>query len=237
LGGNSPFIVLEDADIDKAVAAGGFASFAHQGQICMAASRHLVHEKVAAEYVKKLTAFAQALTVGDPATTDASMGPLINERQRDRVHEIVTSTTNRGAKVETGGEYDGLFYRPTVLTGVTPDMPAFSKEIFGPIAPITTFRSDEEAVQLANMTEYGLAAAVHSKSLDRARAVARQLRSGMVHINDQTVACEADAPFGGVGASGNGGRFGGEGIVEEFTVLHWITERQVPKPYGLPASL
>jgi benzaldehyde dehydrogenase (NAD) len=116
-------------------------------------------------------------------------------------------------------------------------MPAFSNEIFGPVAPVTTFKSDEEAIQLANMTDYGLAAAVHSKSLDRARSVASQLRTGMVHINDQTVACEADAPFGGVGASGNGGRFGGQSIVDEFTVLHWRTERREAKPYGLPHSL
>lgn len=231
LGGNSPFIVLEDADIEAAARCGAWGSFLHQGQICMAASRHIVHKSIAEKYAETLAEHARKLTVGDPALSDVHLGPIINEKQLNRVERIVSETVAKGAAVAAGGTHNGNFYAATVLTGVTPGMAAFDEEIFGPVAPITTFSTDEEAIALANRTEYGLSAAVHSKSLPRARSVAARLRTGMVHINDQTVNDDARAPFGGVGASGNGSRQGGHASLDEYTTWHWSTEHETPPLY------
>jgi benzaldehyde dehydrogenase (NAD) len=231
LGGNSPFVVLEDADIEGAARCGAWGSFLHQGQICMASSRHIVHESIAKEYAAALTEHASKLAVGNPALGEVHLGPIINERQTARVDRIVNETVASGATLLTGGTHEGNFYRPTVLAGVKPGMAAFDEEIFGPVAPITTFATDDEAVALANGTEYGLSASVHSKSLEHARAVARRLRTGMVHINDQTVNDDARAPFGGVGASGNGSRQGGHASLDEYTTWHWSTERAEPPMY------
>jgi benzaldehyde dehydrogenase (NAD) len=231
LGGNSPFIVLEDADVESAARCGAWGSFLHQGQICMASSRHLVHESIAEAYAKALTAHAEGLVVGDPAEHEVHLGPIINDKQVARVDRIVRDTVAQGATLRTGGTHERSFYRPTVLTNVTPGMPAFDEEIFGPVAPITTFATDDEAVALANQTDYGLSASVHSASLERARAVARRLRTGMVHINDQTVNDDARAPFGGIGASGNGSRQGGHASLDEYTTWHWSTERAEPPMY------
>ncbi|MGD1067274.1 MAG: aldehyde dehydrogenase family protein [Vulcanimicrobiaceae bacterium] len=231
LGGNSPFIVLEDADIEAAARCGAWGSFLHQGQICMASSRHLVHQSIAKEYAAALTEHAKNLVVGDPALGEVHLGPLINEQQLQRVDRIVGETAAKGATITTGGTHEGRFFRPTVITGVTPGMAAFDEEIFGPVAPITTFSNDEEAIALANQTEYGLSAAVHSRSLDHARAVARRLRTGMVHINDQTVNDDPRIPFGGVGDSGNGSRQGGHAALDEYTTWRWSTERAEPPQY------
>jgi benzaldehyde dehydrogenase (NAD) len=231
LGGNSPFIVLADADIEAAASCGAWGSFLHQGQICMASSRHLVHESIADAYAKALTEHANKLLVGDPATSQVHLGPLINEQQLQRVERIVNETAAKGAKITTGGTHEDRFYRPTVITGVTPGMAAFDEEIFGPVAPITTFKTDDEAVELANRTEYGLSASVHSRSLEHARGVARRLRTGMVHINDQTVNDDPRIPFGGVGDSGNGSRQGGHAALDEYTTWRWETERVEPPPY------
>ena len=231
LGGNSPFIVLDDADLELATSAGAFGSFFHQGQICMASSRHLVHEKIADAYVKRLSERANALPVGDPFTTQAALGPLINEQQLGRVTDILARSTAAGARVAAGGTHEGRFFRPTVLTGVTPSTAAFSEEIFGPIAPVTTFANDDEAVALANQTEYGLAAAIYSRDVARAERIAARLRTGIAHINDQTVNDDARAPFGGFGASGNGGRFGSLSNLEEFTTWRWMTIRPQGHPY------
>jgi benzaldehyde dehydrogenase (NAD) len=231
LGGNSPFIVLDDADIELATSAGAFGSFFHQGQICMASSRHLVHEKIADAYVKRLSERANALPVGDPFTSQVALGPLINDQQLSRVIDILDRSTANGARVAAGGTHEGRFFRPTVLTGVTPATAAFSDEIFGPIAPVTTFASDEEAVELANRTEYGLAAAIYSRDVARAERIAARLRTGIAHINDQTVNDDARAPFGGFGSSGNGGRFGTLANLEEFSTWRWMTIRAQGHPY------
>jgi benzaldehyde dehydrogenase (NAD) len=230
LGGNSPFIVLDDADLELATSAGAFGSFFHQGQICMASSRHLVHEKIAPAYTKRLAERAAALAVGDP-TGHVHLGPLINDQQLSRVSEIVAKTVAAGATVEAGATNDGRFYRPTVLSGVTPAMSAFNDEIFGPVAPITTFATDEEAIELANQTEYGLSAGIFSNDVARATKIAERLNTGLVHINDQTVNDNAVAPFGGMGASGNGGRFGALTNLEEFTTWRWMTIRAKGHPY------
>jgi benzaldehyde dehydrogenase (NAD) len=144
---------------------------------------------------------------------------------------IVDRTLAAGAKASTGGTHEGRFYRPTVLTGVTPDMAAFNEEIFGPVAPITTFKNDEEAIELANRTEYGLSAAIYSNDTKRAMKIAERLNTGLVHINDQTINDDPRVPFGGMGASGNGGRFGSVSNLEEFTTWRWMTIREKGHPY------
>jgi benzaldehyde dehydrogenase (NAD) len=231
LGGNSPLVVLEDADIEAASSAGAWGSFLHQGQICLAVSRHLVHESIADAYLEALTERAQRLPVGNPDTEEVALGPIINERQVGRVQRIVDETVAAGASALTGGSADGLFYKPTVLSGVTPKMAAFREEIFGPVAPVITFSDDDEAVELANATEYGLAAAVQSASPQRAARVAERLHAGMVHINDQTVNEEPPAPFGGFGASSNGGHFGGVANIELWTEWQWMTSRDAAEPF------
>ncbi|MGH2860647.1 MAG: benzaldehyde dehydrogenase [Solirubrobacteraceae bacterium] len=231
LGGNSPLVVLDDADIEAASSAGAWGSFLHQGQICLAVSRHLVHESIADAYIEALTARASHLPVGNPDTEEVALGPIINEKQLGRVQRIVDETVSAGARATVGGSHEGLFYQPTVLAGVTPEMAAFREEIFGPVAPVTTFASDDEAVALANQTEYGLAAAVQSGSPVRAAGVADRLRAGMVHINDQTVNEEPPAPFGGFGASSNGGHFGGVANIELWTEWQWVTRRDAASPF------
>jgi benzaldehyde dehydrogenase (NAD) len=231
LGGNNAFIVLDDADLDAASSAGAWGSFLHQGQVCMTAGRHIVLESVAESYLHKLTARASALPVGDPNTGQVALGPLINEGQVANVHRIVQATTAAGAHLRTGGTYDGLFYRPTVLGDVTAAMPAFREEIFGPVAPVVIVKSEAEAVAVANDTEYGLVAAIQAGSVARGERLADQLHTGMVHINDQTLNNDAYAPFGGTGASGNGARFGTQSSWDEFTQWQWRTSRPVAQQF------
>jgi benzaldehyde dehydrogenase (NAD) len=233
LGGNNALIVLDDADLDAASSSGAWGAFLHQGQICMQAGRHLVHRSVAQAYAERLSSRAEALHVGDPHLGPCHLGPLINARQRDRVAGIVKESVSQGARLLTGGTFENLFFRPTVLADVRPDMPAFTEEIFGPVAPITVFDTDEEAAMLVNASPYGLAAAIHSGSLSRAMALANRLRTGMIHINDQTVNNEFHVPFGGMGSSGNGGRFGGPANLDEFTQTQWISvmDRAITYPF------
>jgi benzaldehyde dehydrogenase (NAD) len=231
LGGKSPFIVLDDADLNAAAAAGAWGSFLHQGQICMASGRHIVHRKVADAYAEILAKKARALPVGDPFREQVAIGPLINERQLARVDKIVKDTVSSGAQLLAGGTHKGPFYYPTVLHRVRPSMPAYDLEIFGPVAPIVVAEDDEDAVRLANDTEYGLSAAVQTGSLERGLRIARKIRSGMVHINDQTIHDSAGIPFGGRGVSGNGSRFGSLHNWEEFTEYQWMTIGGKPTPY------
>ncbi len=231
LGGNSPLVVLEDADIEAASSAGAWGSFLHQGQICLAVSRHLVHESIVDAYTEALVERAGRLPVGNPATEEVALGPLINERQLGRVRRIVDESVEQGAKVLVGGTNEGQFFAPTVLGDVTATMPAFTDEIFGPVAPVIAFRDDAHAVELANGTDYGLSAAVQSGSPQRAAGIAEQLHAGMVHINDQTVNEEPPAPFGGFGASSNGGHFGGVANLELWTEWQWLTARERAKPF------
>jgi benzaldehyde dehydrogenase (NAD) len=231
LGGNSPLIVLEDADIVAASSAGAWGSFLHQGQICLAVSRHLVHESIAERYLEALAERAGHLPVGNPATSEVALGPIINAKQVERVQRIVDESVGAGATAMVGGAADGPFYPATVLRDVTPQMAAFKEEIFGPVAPVTTFGSDAEAIELANSTEYGLAAAVQSGSQSRAADVAEGLHAGMVHINDQTVNEEPPAPFGGFKSSSNGGHFGGVSQLELWTEWQWLTSREKAEPF------
>jgi benzaldehyde dehydrogenase (NAD) len=235
LGGNNPLIVLDDADLPAAASAGAYATFQFQGQVCFATGRHIVHRSVADEYVDLLAQKARQLRTGDPYREDVDLGPIVNEKQVQRVHDIVTRTLDSGgARLVEGGTYDGLFYRPTVLADVKLDAPAWTDEIFGPVAPVVTFTSDDEAVELANASEYGLAAGVYSRSISRGLSVANRIRAGMLHVNDQTINDEATIPFGGMGMSGNGSRFGGEANLEAFTQFQWVTVRDQAKSFGPP---
>ena len=231
LGGKNSLIILDDADPDVAASNARWGAWLHQGQICMTTGRILVHEKIAPAIVERLAAVADHLPVGNPASGQVALGPLINEKQRDKVHAIVQDSVRAGALLRAGGTFDGLFYRPTVLDRVAPGMRAFDEEIFGPVAPVTTFTSDAEAIALANMTDFGLSAGVISASLSRALAIGNRLKTGILHINDQTIADEPHIPFGGRGASGNGGRVGGPANWEEFTQWQWVTMQDAATAY------
>jgi len=231
LGGKNPLIVLEDADLELAARNAAWGAWLHQGQICMATGLILAHESIAQALIQKLVDKAQALTVGNAAREEAALGPLINQRQLQRVHDIVNDSVRAGARLETGGNYDRLFYQPTVLSGVKPGMRAFEDEVFGPVASVVSFASDEEAIELANRSEYGLSAAVISPSVGRAMAIGERLQCGMLHINDQTVADECINPFGGRGASGNGGSVGGPADWDEYTQWQWVTVKDKAPVY------
>lgn len=223
LGGNNAQVVLEDAELETASSCGAWGSFLHQGQICMQTGRHLVHRSVADEYIKRLAVRAGNLACGNPWQEQVQLGPLINEAQAQRVEDIVTRSVEMGARIVVGGKRNGNYYDATVIADVTPDMPVFSEEVFGPVAPVMAFDSDAEACDLVNDSPYGLAAAIHSGSTERALKIANQIRVGMVHINDQTVNNEFQVPFGGMGSSGNSGRFGGPANIDEFTTSQWIS--------------
>lgn len=231
LGGKNPLIILDDADLDLAASNAAWGAWLHQGQICMATGLILAHESIAERLTRKLVDKARALTVGNAARGEAALGPLISPRQLQRVHEIVSDSLQAGARLEAGGEYDQLFYQPTVLSGVRPGMRAFEDEVFGPVASVVSFATDEEAIELANRTEYGLSAAIISPSVGRAMAIGERLNCGLLHINDQTVADECINPFGGRGASGNGGSVGGPADWDEYSQWQWVTVKNTPPVY------
>lgn len=231
LGGSNALVVLDDADLDLAASNIAWGAWLHQGQICMASNRVLVHEAIAPAITERLVAKARQLPVGDGATGQVALGPLIDERQRDRVHAAVQASVRAGAQLLAGGSFDRLFYKPTVLAGVRPGMPTYDRETFGPVVNLVTFKTDEEAVALANDSQGGLAAGVISRSVGRALALGRQLRAGMVHINDQTVNDDAVNPFGGPGIAGNGNSHGGPGDWEQFSTWQWLTVKDAPPQF------
>jgi benzaldehyde dehydrogenase (NAD) len=230
LGGKAPLIVLEDADLDAAVNATVFGAFANSGQICMSTERVIVHEKVAEEFAAKLAKRVAALPSGDPRKGDFVLGAVVGQPTVDRVLKLVQEATAKGAKVLCGGESDGTIMKGIVVDKVTPDMSLFREESFGPQVSITRVKSAEEAVKLANDTEYGLSAALFTRDIARGIELAKQIESGICHINGPTVHDEAQMPFGGVKASGYG-RFGGKAGVNEFTELRWITIQTTPRHY------
>lgn len=231
LGGNNPIIILDDADLEAASSCGSFGTFFHQGQICFTAGRHIVQKKIAEKYIELLVKRAGALLVGNPNTEQVHLGPMINKKQLERVDWIVKQTIAAGAKLLTGGTYKNLFYRPTVLRDVTPEMSAFKEEIFGPVAPVTIVKDDDEAIKLANQTSYGLVAAIQTSSVTRGLHIAEQMKTGIVHINDHTICHYAQSPIGGNGDSGNGSRLGATSNLDEFTHWKWITYREKPNVY------
>ncbi|WP_250034927.1 aldehyde dehydrogenase family protein [Paractinoplanes maris] len=232
LGGNSALVVLSDADVDTAVNLAAWGSWFHQGQICMTTGRHLVHESLYDDFVERLADKAGHLPVGDPAPDQVALGPVIDAGQRDKIHDLVTSSVGGDVRLAAGGEFDQLFYRPTVLAGVTASTPAFAEEIFGPVAPVARFGTLDEAVGLAGSSDYGLSLGIVTRDAMRGVELADRIPTGIVHINDQTVNDEANAPFGGVGASGTGSRFGGaQANIEAFTETRWITVRSQAATY------
>ena len=231
LGGNSALIILDDVDVARAASAGAWGSFLHQGQICMTTGRHLVHEAVYDDYVAAMADKASHLPVGDPATGQVALGPIIDERQRDKVHALVTASTNAGARLAAGGTYEGLFYQPTVLADVTQETPAYANEVFGPVAPVLRFSTVDEVAAIAANSEYGLSLGILTRDVMRGLDLARRIPSGIVHINDQTVDDEPTVPFGGVLDSGTGTRFGGTANLEAFTETRWVTMQGDITPY------
>jgi vanillin dehydrogenase len=232
LGGKAPMIVFADADIPAAVAAANFGAFMNQGQICMSTERIVVESGVADAFSRELAAKAAALKVGDPLLPDTQIGPLINRGAIERVAVLVDDACAKGAKLLCGGKAQGPCYLPTVLYGVTPEMRVYHEESFGPLASIVLVQNGEEALRVANDTEYGLSSAVFTRDINKAMSFAERLETGICHINGATVHDEPQMPFGGTKDSG-WGRFGGRAALEEFTELRWVTIRKTPTPYPI----
>jgi len=223
LGGNSALIVMADVDLEKAVSVGAFGSFLHQGQICMTTGRHIVDASIAKDYATLLAEHANHLPVGDPKSGQVALGPLIDAKQRDRVHSMVSDTVGAGATLLAGGTFEDLFYRPTVLTDVPTSSRVYCEEVFGPVAPVVSYSSLDEAVAMASASPYGLSLGILSRDGLRALELASRIPTGAIHINDQTVADEAVIPFGGTGSSGNGSRMGGLANLDAYTETQWVT--------------
>jgi acyl-CoA reductase-like NAD-dependent aldehyde dehydrogenase len=230
LGGYNPLIVLRDADLEYAVDAAAFGAFLHQGQICMSARRIVVERPIADEFVQRLVDKTGGLKTGDPKEPDTIIGPLINESAVQTVKERVEDAVSKGARVLAGGDAEGSVYRATLLADVPEDADFAKFETFGPVAAIEVVDSEDEAVERANATSYGLASGIITSDADKGLALARRIQAGIVHVNDQPVGDEPQMPFGGVKDSGFG-RFGGTAAIEEFTELHWIT---VGAPHPFP---
>ncbi len=222
LGGKNALLVLDDADLDHAVSAAAFSAFFNAGQICMSADRILVHQSVAEEFTAKLAAKVAALPHGDPADPGTAIGPVITPRAAERVAALVAEAVEAGARVRAGG--DGA---ATVLDGVTTDMRIFREEIFGPAVVVVPVADDDEAVAIANDTEHGLTAGIITEDTRRGLGLARRIRTGIVHVGNQTVDDEPQAPFGGVKSSGYG-RFGGRWGIEAFSATRWVTLASQP---------
>ena len=222
LGGKAPMLVLDDADLDEAVRAAAFGAFMNQGQICMSTERIIVDQRVADAFVERFTDKANTLATGDPRQGSAPLGAVVGAQTASTLERLQGDAIAKGAELKCGGAGAGVLIPATVLDRVTPEMELFRTESFGPIVAIIRARDDAHAVELANDSEYGLAAAVFSQNAARALTVARQIRSGICHVNGATVHDEAQMPFGGVKASGYG-RFGGQAGVDAFTDLRWIS--------------
>ncbi|MEZ5811835.1 MAG: aldehyde dehydrogenase [Rhizobiaceae bacterium] len=222
LGGKAPLVVLADADLAAAVDAATFGAFFHQGQICMSTERVVIEEAVADEFVARLAERAAGMSAIDPRSTECVLGSMITEQAAQRVKGLIDDAQLNGAALAAGGRQDGVFVDPVVLDHVTPAMRIYHEESFGPVASIVRVGDEEEAVSVANDTEYGLAAAVFSRDVTRALAIAERLECGICHINSATIHDEPQMPFGGMKASGYG-RFGGKAGIDEFTELRWIT--------------
>jgi acyl-CoA reductase-like NAD-dependent aldehyde dehydrogenase len=222
LGGYNPLLVLADADLDYAVNASAFGAFLHQGQICMSARKIIVERPIAEEFSSRLAEKTKTLKTGDPKEPSTIIGPLINESALQMVTDRVQEAVAKGAKVLAGGEADGPCFQATVISEVPEDCEFAKHETFGPVVSIEVVDSAEEAIERANSTTYGLSAGILTSNTDRGFALAQQLESGIVHVNDQPVGDEPQMPFGGVKDSG-WGRFGGQAVMDEFTELRWIT--------------
>jgi benzaldehyde dehydrogenase (NAD) len=222
LGGKAPLIVLEDADLDEAVKAAAFGAFMNQGQICMSTERIIVVDSVASGFAERFAAKAKSMLVGDPREGKTPLGAVVGQTTVQHVNSLIEDATGKGATLLAGGKADTVLMPATVIDRVTADMKIYREESFGPVVAIIRAKDEADAIRLANDSEYGLSASVFTGDIARGLRVARQVRSGMCHINGPTVHDEPQMPFGGVGASGYG-RFGGKAAVEQFTELRWIT--------------
>lgn len=231
LGGNNALVVLEDADIEQAVESALFGKFFHQGQICMALNRILIHKDIYEEFSERFLELARNLKYGDPAEKTTNVGPLINSDQVERILKDIEASVEQGAEIRLGGKADGNVLEPTVLTSATNKMPIAENEIFGPVAVLIPFDSEEEAVEMVNGYSFGLSGAVHSSNIERGTSFAHKIHTGMIHVNDQPVNDEAHMPFGGEKDSGLG-RFNGEWVLEEFTTLKWLSVQHTQRDYG-----
>ena len=230
LGGNTPFVVLDDADLDQAVPAAVLSRFLHQGQICMSTNRIIVDAKVYDEFLDRFTAHVKTLKVGNPQDLDTVIGPIINSKQLANILKLIKETRDAGARQVLGGDLRDLVLPPHIFADVTNDMPIAKNETFGPIAPVIRARGEDDALRLANDTEYGLSSAVFTRDERRGLRFALGVEAGMTHINDTSVDDTPTGPFGGEKNSGIG-RFGGDWIMEEFTTAHWITVQHAPRQY------
>jgi aldehyde dehydrogenase (NAD+) len=230
LGGNSPLVVLDDADVDLAVRAAVVGRFLHQGQISMSTNRIIIDEAISNEFEEKFTDYVSRLKCGDPDKRDTVIGPLINQRQLERVMKFIEDACDDCAREVLSGEPMGLVLPPHIFADVKTDMKTASTELFAPVAQIMPVKNEAEALHLANDTEYGLSSAVCSRDRGRALAFALGLEAGITHINDSTVNDRPNVPFGGEKNSGIG-RFGGEWVIREFTTEHWVTIQRMPSKY------
>lgn len=223
LGGKDALIVCEDADLERATGAANFGSFMHQGQICMSVEKVIVHESIFDAFLERFVERASKLKVGDPLADKSNViGPLINDKQAARVRQQIEDAVAKGASIVLGGGVDGRFVEPTIMTGVTPEMKLYQEETFGPVVPVIPFRTDDEAIAIANDTEYGLSSGIITKDENRGFEIAQRLETGMCHINCSPVNDEPHVPFGGSKGSGVG-RHGGRWATETFTETRWIT--------------
>ncbi|CAN0627346.1 Vanillin dehydrogenase [Burkholderia multivorans] len=232
LGGKAPVLVLDDADLDAAVDAVAFGAFFNQGQICMSTERVIVDRKIADAFVDRLVARARKLKAGNPAEPGSVLGTLESEGAARRIQALVEDARAHGASLPLGCEVSGAVMQPTIVDGVTPQMKLYADESFGPVVTVQRVDGDDEALRVANDSEYGLSAAVFSRDIARAMNVAKRIESGICHINGPTVHDEAQMPFGGVKASGYG-RFGSKASIAEFTDLRWITIQTGPRHYPI----
>ncbi|WP_158812439.1 aldehyde dehydrogenase [Methylocapsa sp. S129] len=232
LGGKAPFIVLDDADLDEAVKAAAFGAFMNQGQICMATERVVVDEAVGDAFAAKFAKKAVTLVAGDPRKGNTPLGSIVSHEAVERIDRLIKDAVSKGAQLLAGGHANGILMDATVLDHVTPAMRIYTEESFGPVAAIVRVRGVEEAIRVANDTEYGLAAAVFGGDVQRALDVGRRIESGICHINSATVNDEPQMPFGGVKSSGYG-RFGGKAAIHEFTELRWLTIASLPGHYPI----
>lgn len=230
LGGNSPFVVLDDADLDRAVPAAVFSRFLHQGQICMSSNRIIVDAPVYDEFTERFTAHVKTLKYGNPHQADTVIGPIINLEQLQRMLDFVNRTRSAGARQLLGGDPQGLVLPPHVFRDVTNHMPIAENETFGPIAPLIKVNGEEEALHVANDTPFGLSSAVFTRDENRGLRFALGVEAGMTHINDTSVDDTPTGPFGGEKNSGIG-RFGGEWILQEFTTDHWVSVQHDKRQY------
>jgi acyl-CoA reductase-like NAD-dependent aldehyde dehydrogenase len=232
LGGKASLVVLDDADLDAAVAASAFGAFMNQGQICMSTERIVVDNAVADDFVARLATKAESLQAGNPRHGNFALGSLVDVGAAERISGLVDDAVSKGAKLVAGGRVEGTVMSATVLDHVTPAMRLYGEESFGPVVCVMRAAGVEEAVRIANDTEYGLSAAVFGQDIARALDVAKRIDSGICHINGATVHDEAQMPFGGAKASGYG-RFGGKAGINEFTELRWITIETGPQQFPI----